>query len=233
MSFTNATTHIQLNPCWRIIPNRFPSKSLLKRVADPSDYDAIFALKSKTNPRLRIESGDISLLPPNKRISCPGTSIIIAAFTHHNPDGNRFSDGSYGVFYAAKDLDTAIAETKYHRECFLRATTQPPMEIGMRVYLFDLDGILRDIRGHKTLYPLVYHNTNYGAEQHLAKTLGLNGSKGIAYDRVRHIGGECAAVFCPHLLSKTKPECHFCYVWDGTKIDAVYKKSSLRSGGVQ
>ena len=31
----------------------------------------------------------------------------MAAFTHLNPEGSRFSDGSYGVYYAAHTLATA------------------------------------------------------------------------------------------------------------------------------
>ena len=46
----------------------------------------------------------------------------MAAFTHLNPQGSRFSDGSYGVFYCARSRDTAIAETRYHSALFLEAT---------------------------------------------------------------------------------------------------------------
>ena len=50
----------------------------------------------------------------------------MAAFTHLNPEGSRFSDGSWGVFYAGNDLNTAIAETRHHRERFLRNAAQGP-----------------------------------------------------------------------------------------------------------
>ena len=109
----------------------------------------------------------------------------MAAFTHLNPDGSRFSDGTYGVIYAANDLSTAIAETKHHREQFLSATAQARLELDMRVYLVDLDGDLHDLRGQKAVQPLVYHNDNYAAGQHLARTLRAAGSNGIAYDSVR------------------------------------------------
>ena len=48
----------------------------------------------------------------------------MAAFTHLNPDGSRFSDGRYGVFYAARSLDTAVAETMHHRANFMAATSR-------------------------------------------------------------------------------------------------------------
>ena len=137
---TLPVSRIEWKPCWRIIPSRFPPIQLFERVTDPDDLEAIFELDALTNPRLRDEAGDIELVPPEDRISGPGTTVIMAAFTHLNPHGSRFSDGTYGVFYAANDLDTAIAETKHHRERFLSATAQEHMELDMRVYMVDLDG---------------------------------------------------------------------------------------------
>lgn len=230
---TVAVTHVAWKPCWRIIPSRFPPIALFERVTEPDDLEAIFELESLTNPRLRDEVGEISLVPPEERISGPGTSIIMAAFTHLNPEGSRFSDGSYGVFYAANDLETAIAETRHHRERFMRATKQEHMELDMRVYVTDLDGKLHDLRGQKAAQPLVYHNDNYAAGQHLAKTLRKEGSNGIAYDSVRREGGECVAVFRPGLLSNGRQERHLCYVWDGSRIVSVYEKREFDGGGAR
>ncbi|NHB78543.1 RES family NAD+ phosphorylase [Rhodobacter calidifons] len=222
--------HIDWKPCWRIIPSRFPPIQLFERVTEPDDLEASFELESLTNPRLRDEVGEISLVPPEDRISGPGTSIIMAAFTHLNPDGSRFTDGTFGVFYAANDLKTAIAETRYHRERFMLATAQAHMELDMRVYVIDLAGDLHDLRGQKAAYPLVYHNDNYAAAQHLAKSLRKDGSNGVAYDSVRRDGGECVAVFRPPLLSNARQERHLCYVWDGARITTVYEKRELGNG---
>lgn len=227
---TPPVVRIEWRPCWRIIPSRFPPIQLFERVTEPKDLDAVFELEALTNPRLRDEAGQISLVPAADRISGPGTSIIMAAFTHLNPEGSRFSDGSYGVFYAANDLETAIAETRHHRERFMRATAQPRMELDMRVYLVDLAGDLHDLRGRKTEYPLVYHNDNYAAARHLAKSLRKDGSSGIAYDSVRRDGGECVAVLRPPALSNARQERHLCYVWDGRTIAAVYEKRELTIG---
>jgi len=196
-------------------------------VTDPDDLDAIFAIESLTNPQVRDEIGDIRLVPPEDRVSGPGASTIMAAFTHLNPEGSRFSDGSFGVFYAANDLDTAIAETRYHRELFMRATNQSHMELDLRVYLVDLTAALHDLRGRKAEFPLVYHNDNYAAGPHLAATLRKDGSNGMAYDSVRRQGGACVAVFRPRLLSNCRQERHLCYVWDGRRIVSVYEKRAL------
>lgn len=143
------------------------------------------------------------------------------------PEGSRFSDGTYGVFYAANGLDTSIAESKHHRERFMRATGQGYMELDMRVYLVDLDGSLHDLRGQQSTYPLIYLDDDYAAGQHLAKTLRTGGSDGIAYDSLRRSGGECAAAFRPRLLSNARQDRHLCYVWDEQRITTVYEKKTL------
>jgi hypothetical protein len=215
-------------PCWRIIPSRFPPIQLFERVTDPADLDAVLALESLTNDRLRAEVGDLGLIPLQDRLAGPGTSAIMAAFTHVNPDGSRFSNGTYGVYYAGKALETAIAETRYHRERFMMATAEPPMELDVRVYLADVDQDLHDIRGMRETLPEVYAAEDYSASQALGRRLRAQQSSGIAYDSVRHADGECIGIFRPPALRNCRQERHLCYVWDGKRISTVYQKSALQ-----
>ena len=218
---------IEWKPCWRIIPSRFPPIDLFERVGDPDDPGAIHELESLTNPRLRDEVGDLRLVPAEDRVSGPGSSAIMAAFTHLNPEGGRFSDGSWGVFHAGCDLMTAIAETRHHRERFLRNAGQTRIEFDMRVYAVDLDGELHDLRGRKSGYPPACREDSHAAGRHLAEVLRREGSNGIVHDSVRRDGGECAAVFRPRLLSNCRQERHLCYVWDGERVTDVYEKRAL------
>jgi hypothetical protein len=215
---------VRWQPSWRIVPSRFPPIAIFERVADPADLDAVIAIESLTNERLRDEIGEIGLVKPADRISGPGSSAIMAAFTHPNPDGSRFADGSYGVYYAARELDTAIAETCYHRERFMRATREPRMELDMRVYVADLKASLHDLRGRGAQYPGVYRREDYSAGRALGLRLRKAGADGIVYDSVRRDGGECAAVFRPRVLANCRQERHLCYVWNGDKIAYVYEK---------
>ena len=221
------TVRVTWQPCFRIIPSRFPPISLFERVAAPEDLDAIIALESMTNPRLRDEIGEIRLVPPEERISGPGTSVVVAAFAHLNPEGSRFTDGSFGVFYAALDLETAMAETVYHAERFMRRTREPAQELDRRVYLVDLDADLHDIRGGWPADPDVYDDVNYGAGQSLARRLRSAGSHGIVYTSVRRVTGHCAAVFRPRALGNCRQERHLCYVWDGARIREIYEKRTV------
>lgn len=220
---------VRWTPCWRIIPSRFPPIQLFERVTDPADLEAVLAVESLTNDRLRDEVGNLQLVPSAERISGPGSSHIMAAFTHVNPEGSRFSDGQYGVYYAANTLDTAISETIHHREQFLRATSQQPQELDMRVLVADLESTLHDIRGMQHELPDVYHQHEYAHAQVLGRSLRDEGSWGIIYDSVRHAGGECVGIFRPRALSQCRQERHLCYVWDGARISRWYRKSSLHN----
>ena len=228
---TPSVARIAWKPSWRVLPSRFPTIAVFERVAEPQDLEAVLELEALTNPRLRDKAGDIRLVPTEDRMTGPGASVIMGAFIHLNPNGSRFSDGAYGVFYAANSLDTAIAETRYHRERFMRATDQPRMELDMQAYRVDLEGSLHDVRGQMAAQPLLYDPDNYAAGQELGRTLRQDGSDGIAYDSVRRIGGECAAVFRPRLLSNVRKAQHLCYAWDGVQIAAVYEKRELDGGG--
>ena len=224
---TPSLSLIEWKPCWRIIPSRYPPVQLFDRVADVADQEAIVELESMTNPRIRDEVGAIRLVPQQDRVSGPGTSLIMAPFTHLNPEGSRFTDGSFGVLYAAKDQRTAIAETIYHRKRFMQATSQPAMDLDMRVYLLDLLGQLHDLRELESVYPLIFHDNVYRVSQKLANELRESGSNGIVYYSVRNKGGECAAVFRPRLLSNCRQTLHLCYVWDSWDIVEVYEKRAM------
>ena len=222
-----ATTQVRWQPCYRIVASRFPPISLFEDVADPADLEAVYAIEAMTNDRLRDEVGDLALVPPEDRVSGPGTSAIMAAFTHLNPDGSRFCDGSFGLFYAASTIETAVAETRHHRTRFMAYTHEPAQELDTRVYAVDLTADMHDIRALRDSHPGLYDPANYAMSQSLARDLRAAGSDGILYGSVRDERGECVAVFRPRLLSNCRQERHLCYVWDGRAISTVYEKRNL------
>jgi len=217
-----AVGEVRWQPCFRVISSRFPPIHLFERVASADDWEALYWLESLTNPRLRDEVGEIELVPREDRIFGPGASVIMAAFTHLNPDGSRFADATFGAFYTAASLDTSIAETRYHREMFLRATHEKPIELDMRTYLSDIAASFHDIRGKRNQMPEIYDPDSYAASQKLARALKLAGSNGIVFDSVRHAGGQCVAVYRPRLIQNCRQGTHLRYVWDGERISQVY-----------
>lgn len=215
---------VRWSHAYRIVPSRFPPVGLFDRIADPADLDAVFAIEALTNPRLREEAGALALVPAAHRISGPGSTPVMAAFTHLNPEGSRFSDGSWGVFYAAHTVATAIEETVYHRERFLAATAEPPCEVQMRCYHTRVNARLHDLRGG---WPAEHDPGAYTASVKLARALRATGSNGVVYASVRDHGGECVAAFQPDVVAPCVQTQHLIYRWDGTRIAQVLQVSEL------
>ncbi|MEO7850781.1 MAG: RES family NAD+ phosphorylase, partial [Rubrivivax sp.] len=140
------TSAIEWKASHRLIASRYPTVSLYDAIADPADLEAVFAIEALTNPRLRDELGQLQLVPPEERVSGAGSTPVMAAFTHLNPEGSRFSDGSYGVYYASNHLETAIAEVSHHRALFLSRTAEAAIDIDLRLITATLAAPLHDLR---------------------------------------------------------------------------------------
>ncbi len=205
----------------RIVPTRHPTVYVYDRVADEADFDALYALEALTNERLREEAGEVERVPPADRVVGPGSGPIMAAFTHVNPLGSRFADGRWGVFYAARDRATAVAETSFHHGRFLAATAEPAMHLPMRLYHVAIDGRLHDLRCG---YDAEHDPDDYAASRALGARLRAAGSDGVAYRSVRHAGGQCVGLFRPRAASACVHAAILLYAWDGARFTDVYEK---------
>lgn len=194
----------------RLVPSHFPPINLFESVADPDELELVHAIESLTNDRLREEVGELWRVPPEERVSGPGSSPVMAAFTHIGIP-SRFTDGRYGVYYGARELKTAIAETRYHRERFLAATEEPDTELTMRQYISSVALPMHDVRSNHTLHAPDY----YLYPQQEAARLRRMGSHGLLYNSVRDPGGECVAALRPRAITIPVQGGHFRYVWSG------------------
>ena len=214
------TTRLRWRQAWRIIASRYPPIALFERVSDnPAVWDVLIELEQATNPRVRDEAGEIALVPLGRRVSGPNASWVMAPFTHINRNGSRFSDGSYGVYYAARSLQTAIRETGYHFARFAADSNDPPRREDMRVLLGSVSATLHDVSKldekttRRILDPQSYtHSRPFAAE------LREDGSDGIVYPSVRDEGGSCIATFWPDVAGVPVQERHLQYEWDGARF---------------
>lgn len=220
---------VRWSHAYRIVPSRFPAVGLFDRIADPEDLEAVFAIEALTNARLREELGALRAVPVKRRIGGPGSTPVMAAFTHLDPAGSRFSDGRWGVFYAARSVSTAIEETVFHREVFLAATSEPPCDVQVRCYQTRIDARLHDIRGG---WLDAQDPDSYVASVALARRLRAAGSNGVVFDSARDPGGQCLAAFYPDVVAPCVQAGHYLYRWDGQRIAQVLEISAvLRSRG--
>ncbi len=209
----------------RIVPTRYPAVSLFDRVASADDFDALYALEAMTNERVRDEVGQIERVPRAERVFGPGSSPIMAAFTHVNVQGSRFSDGHFGVFYAARDRATAVSETRFHHGNFLAATKQPAMHLPMRLYHVAIDARLHDLRPVGAAPEAVHDPADYTAARTLGHALHGAGSAGVAYRSVRRPGGHCVGLFRPRGASRCLHAAVLLYAWDGERFTDVFEKT--------
>jgi hypothetical protein len=221
-------SRVRWEKSYRIIPTRFPTRDLFAPVSPPGDWGALEALADLTNPRLQQKETAYGMFPPEDCARGDGADLVMATFTHLNPSGSRFSDGTYGVYYAAHFLDGAISETVYHRQIFFRHSTLPAMDFDMQVIVARIEGHFHDLR--KNLPdPRALDAGDYSASQKLALALRTqHHSQGIVYPSVRHAGATNVAVFLPKAISDCRKTMHLVYIWDGASIVRVDKRDVMR-----
>jgi hypothetical protein len=129
---TSARAEVRWAVSHRIIRTIYPPIDLFEDIADPADWELLASAEAKTNPRIWDVLGNLALVPAPRRVSGPGASLVMGAFTHASPDRpGRFSDGSYGVWYCGDRFEVALSETAHHFERFMRATAEPPWRGGL------------------------------------------------------------------------------------------------------
>jgi hypothetical protein len=209
---------------YRVVSSKHPPINVFENIVSARQMETAWFIEGLTNDRLRDESGAAPLVPAEDRLRAPGASIVMAAFTHIGRP-SRFSDGTYGVYYAARTLETAVRETAFHRARFLASTAEPAGDIDMRAYVGRPIKPLLDVRGLK--YESLHDPDDYSASQAFARPLRDAGEWGLVYRSVRHEGGECIGAFKPQAVSIPIAGAALAYVWDGERISKVYEKSEV------
>lgn len=194
----------------RIIPVRQEGQKVFDKVGKPGDFDILDTLDQVTREPRKVPRDH-------------------ADETFRYQSESRFSDGTFGVYYTAKTLHTALKESIYHRELFLGDTDQPPMLVYARLLLADVEGKFHDIRNLRKTMLQIYtpKRDNYRASQSFGSHLKEVGSAGICYGSVRDPKGECIAVFDRTRITHCREEQWFGYRWDGERIAEVLELRSF------
>ncbi|WP_310571144.1 RES family NAD+ phosphorylase [Gemmatimonas sp.] len=201
----------------RIIGSEYSGENLFDQVASSSDVDDLLALADLTSPTIRAAQGEIDLVPLEDRLYGPGAGLIMSAFSWPGRE-SRFSDGTFGVFYAAGTIETAIAETTYHQARFLAGL--PPVAVEKTVLLVAVQETLVDVRHPQPAPPGIYDPLDYRLAQAFGATVRRQQAFGLAYDSVRdRPAGECVAILRPPaLVPPVRVHQTVEYHWDGHGI---------------
>lgn len=206
----------------RIIRTIYPPVWLFEDIADPADWDLIASAEAKTNPRVRDQIGDLSLVPAARRVVGPSASLAMASFTHVSRDRpSRFSDGTYGVWYCGDRFEVALMETAHHFERFMRRTNEPAADAQYRELTAAIAASLHDIRDGD--FSAALDPDDWRAGQSLARALRTGGSDGIVYPSVRWPAGQAAALFWPDLIRLPIVQARTLqYHWDGREMTRYF-----------
>lgn len=205
----------------RIVAADLTAVTFFESLVPGADVDALLSVLALTSPALLDQIGDPTRVPVSDRSYGAGSGWVMPWFTRRARP-SRFSDGRFGVWYAASDAATATAETLYHQAIRLRETDEPAQTVAMQLLTADVAGFAAVLSGlGPPLGTLVHHPTSYFASQLVGSHLRDRGSDAIVYRSVRHEGGACIGVLRPRVVGRCHRTGLVSYLWDGAILAAL------------
>jgi hypothetical protein len=214
---------------YRLIPSRHPYIDVFDAHGlTDEEKAAIWDLQKRTHKRhggtglARIRPADIA--------TGHGAYYLNGPFIHTGR-ASRFTDGSYGVYYAAHELNTAIIETKYGYERVWRSSHLVPESFTFRALKGNtVHEKLYDIRN--SIYYKRYLNpdiSTYPRAQSFAAELRKKDldAYGIVYPSVRDADGECIAVFRGSAIPIPVQACLLTFDWNGSEVTTVSESTKI------
>ena len=212
---------------YRLVHSKFPPIAIFDDVASADEFEDLYALQALTNPRIQNQTGNLELIPRSEiPFGIPGCSYAAAPFTHVNPEGSRFSDGSFGVLYLADSVETAIAEVRHHQQAYWSRV--PDLRYERFVFRalttrFDEAGAVDALSVPRT--DPIYSPTDYAASRILGHNARDAGATAIRYHSVRQVDAICWGLLTPKAVSSIVQTGHYEMIWSG-EIAAVHKLST-------
>jgi len=196
-------------PTCRLIPSQFPPVGAFDDVSSPDDLQAVMELEGWTNERL-VEAR-LNRLPRSQWVfGRPNASIVMAAFLHGAPNGNRFSGPALNAWYASLSLKTAIAEVAHHLRRQTVNEGQRSGKMTFRSYGARLEGDgYFDIRDQQANKPDIYNRRSFEQSQVFGEQQRSAGYDGVIYDSLRHSTGVNVVCFVPTRIIDVVQQDHF------------------------
>ena len=152
---------------------------------------------------------------PRKAAVVTGHQLVLAPFRF--PTASRWSNGSYGVLYAAYDVATALVEHGFHLARFLRDAGWEPRFLARAYVAFDVARRLHDVRSED---PRFSDPDDYAFARERGHALHAAGANGVIYRSARRLEGVCAGIFKPAIVTRPAIVSMVGYRWDGAELVA-------------
>lgn len=177
-------------------------------------------IEGATSARLTLEAAAASLFPRGR----PHANFVNAAFAYARPrQPNRFSPAGRGAWYAALEVETALAEVGFHLTRALADAGDFRATIDWAELWASLAGEYVDLRGVDPKPACLDPDPAVGYPHGVAlaedaRAAGLNG---VVYPSVRRAGGICIAALWPHAVQSVAQGDIWRMAWGGTPEPAV------------
>ncbi len=211
----------------RLIDTCYPPIDVFAELSDdPEENEALWALECRTNPRFQHEEWNLGVVHPDDIVSGSDGAAVLMAAVMYVGVGNlsRFADGSFGAYYAGKEVETAMWEYAYQAERYRVAHALKAETISARAWIARPVQPLHDVRGPEYKHLHDPDPGSYSLSAAFAKRLRDDKAWGIVYNSVRHNGGECIAIFRPPAITIPKQGGLYDFEFDGSRITEVSER---------
>ncbi len=208
---------------YRLIPSRFPTVDIYRRVAPKRLWPLAAAIETITNPRVRLKNAATKgcdtkdMLPPKLQ------NWNHAPFSYPNAEGSHLLGEGHGVLELADTIQTALAVAIRRREAFLGATAMPPIDLEMRVLSHRVDGSFKDLTG-------LSQKLSVAERRAIGHRLLDQDAAGAVFKCPERPTGKMLAVFSPDVLRAAVQTQHYKFRWDGELISEIYNYRDKADG---
>lgn len=146
--------------------------------------------------------------------------------------GSRFGRTHVpGIFYAAKSIDTTLAETAYYRFVFLYSMAQiPDASINTQHTLFNVDyattcGVNLEANTFSPFRAQLRHVSQYQGTQELGSAMREAGVEAFEYASARDLqNGLCVGIFVPEVFAQKQPKQTWQWSCQLTNDEVMFKE---------
>jgi hypothetical protein len=226
-------TRVALSRTVRLVTTARLRESVLLGLVGAEDLEALAEIEGATSNRLVAQSRGAGEVQSYELVyGVPHASFINAAFSYAKPrEPNRFNGADRGAWYAGFEVETSLAEVKFHLTEMLAATGVFEAVVDYAELHASFAGEFVDLRQHTDHSALDPNKAiGYPAGNALADAARAKGLNGIIYPSVRHPGGTCIAALFPHAVQSVAQGDVYRMSWRGTSEAEVEKVSTAKNG---
>jgi hypothetical protein len=193
---------------------------VLHRLVDPALADDLAEIEGATSGRLTAQASAAALFPSGR----PHANFVNAAFAYWRPrEPNRFNGTDRGSWYAALEVETALAEVVFHIRRELDRVGSYEAVVEYAELWASFAGAFVDLRGVSPRPACLDPDpaVGYPAGNLLAEEARAAGHNGIVYLSVRRAGGTCLVALWPHAVQSPAQGAVVRVTWAGSPEHTV------------